>query len=177
FGLLLNGTPRQQVVQAVWRSPEHRGLQVDRFYQTFLHRAADAAGRAGFVQAFLAGAEEVEVGQFFLTSAEYAAAHTTPVAFAAGLYADVLARNGSDAEIAGWQQALQGGVSRAAAARAFLTPAEAAGRTADRLDATYPRRPADPAGRQTNLALLLGGLSSGALSELFLTSDEYFQRP
>src|SRR5262249_51324943 len=44
-GQLLSGTSRMQVVQAIWNSPEARGIQVDNLFVTFLRRPADPAGR------------------------------------------------------------------------------------------------------------------------------------
>jgi Domain of unknown function (DUF4214) len=46
------------------------GLEVDSFYRTYLHRSADPAGRAGWVQAMLDGMSENEVILHFLNSAE-----------------------------------------------------------------------------------------------------------
>src|SRR5205807_1092242 len=45
---LQNGASRAQVVEVVWNSVEHRGLEVGRLYATFLHRNADAGGRAAW---------------------------------------------------------------------------------------------------------------------------------
>src|SRR5207302_6965497 len=55
FGLQTGALSRLAVTQAIERSAEHRGLQVDRFYQEFLHRPADAAGRAGWVNYLVSG--------------------------------------------------------------------------------------------------------------------------
>src|SRR5262249_49963390 len=44
---LLQGTPRQQVAQAIWNSAEHRGREADQFYLTYLHRAAGRARGLG----------------------------------------------------------------------------------------------------------------------------------
>src|SRR5262249_31141833 len=68
---LQSGMSRRQLVHALWTSPEHRGIEVDQYYATFLHRAADPVGRAGFVNLFLAGAGETDVARVFLTTAEY----------------------------------------------------------------------------------------------------------
>src|SRR5439155_6207789 len=49
---------RGAVVSGIWQSAEHRGLQVDHYYATFLGRQAEPAGRAFHVQRFLNGAGE-----------------------------------------------------------------------------------------------------------------------
>jgi hypothetical protein len=175
--LLLTGTSRAQVVDAIWRSPEHRGLEVDSYYASFLHRAADPAGRAGWVNALLGGAGEEGVVLAFLTSPEYAATHPTDAAFVDGLYAEVLRRFPDPAGRAGWIQALEGGLSRAAVAQAFLG---SAGADTTFLEAYYQvllARPADPAGLSGWLSALQGGgLSIGSVGEAFLASDEYVLR-
>src|SRR5262249_25600036 len=66
----LANVPRAMVAMSIWRSAEHRGLQVDQFYQTYLHRPADATGRAIWVGALLSGASEADVVRQFLTSSE-----------------------------------------------------------------------------------------------------------
>ena len=40
------GATRSQVAVGLYLSAEHRGQQVDQFYATYLHRRADAPGRA-----------------------------------------------------------------------------------------------------------------------------------
>src|SRR6266852_6505667 len=67
-----DGSSNQQVAQQFWVSPEHRGIQVDAFYQTFLNRLADSSGRAFWVNQLVTGAvSELQVEADFLTSAEY----------------------------------------------------------------------------------------------------------
>src|SRR5260370_28932764 len=94
-------------------------------HQLVLPGSADSAGRTPWVNAVLAGNSEIDVARMFLTSAEYQAAHSSDAAFVTGLYTDVLGRSPSAAEVAGWQQALRSGMSRAMVAQAFLTSREA----------------------------------------------------
>src|SRR5262249_55176212 len=110
--------------QAFINSAEHRMNQVDAYYQLYLGRAPDQAGRDGWVQAFLKGASETEVALGFLTSAEYLQAHADDSALVMALYEDVLGRRGSAAEVQGWVNALQGGQNRAVVAAAFVTSLE-----------------------------------------------------
>jgi hypothetical protein len=121
---LADGVSRAQVAQAFISSPEHRMNEVDAYYQLFFGRAADQAGRDGWVQAFLNGASEKEVVLGFLTSAEYLQKHPANGSFVMALYEDVLGRLGSAAEVQGWVNALQGGLSRAEAAALFINSRE-----------------------------------------------------
>ena len=54
---LAQGTSRVDVALNLWTTAENYGRRVDAMYQAYLHRAADAAGRAGFVNRLLAGAK------------------------------------------------------------------------------------------------------------------------
>ena len=44
---LAGGATREAVAQGIYDSPEHRGIQVDEYYQHYLNRASDPQGRAG----------------------------------------------------------------------------------------------------------------------------------
>jgi hypothetical protein len=120
-----SGVSNQQVALEIWRSPEHRGIQVDSFYQLFLGRAADATGRAFWVNQLLSGTlSELGVAANFLTSAEYLATHNTPTAYITGLYLDILGREASASEQAFWQNALLN-FGDAAVTAGILTSGEA----------------------------------------------------
>ncbi len=172
-----SGVSRTQVADEVWRSPEHRGLQVDQFYQTFFHRAADPAGRAVWVNFFLSGASETEVAADFLTSGEYQASHASDAAFAAGLYQDALNRPADGAGLAVWETALSSGASRQQIALDFLTSPESSQAVLDRLYAQFLGRPVDGAGEQAFLPMLeQGGQSTATVADFILSSDEFFNR-
>src|SRR5260221_683582 len=49
------GETNHDVAQDIWRSAEHRGIEVDAFYANLLHRTADAGGRAVWVNQLLTG--------------------------------------------------------------------------------------------------------------------------
>jgi uncharacterized repeat protein (TIGR01451 family) len=177
FGLLLAGVPRGAVTQEIWQSPEHYGIEVDRFYQIYLHRSADLLGRQAWVNALLAGAGETAVEQGFVASAEYTADHPDDAGFVTSLYYAVLGRTPSASEVAGWQQVLQNGASRAAVALGFLTSQEADLRLLDQYYEGYLGRAPDPAGEQFWLGLLQdGALTPQAVGQSILASDEYFSR-
>jgi hypothetical protein len=176
--LLQAGVSRQQVATAFWESPEHRGLQVDAFYQQFLHRAPDAAGRSGWVNAFLSGADEISVAVGFLTSAEYTSSHASNASFVNGVYQDVLGRAPSAAEALAWQQALQSGVTRATVASDILTSVEGFSRIVTQDYQSFLHRAPSPAERQTWVSALQGGQASEeSLAVTILASDEFFTNP
>jgi hypothetical protein len=142
-----------------------------------LHRLPDPAGRAGWVNSFLAGASEISVAQLFLTSAEYVATHQSNFSFVTGLYVDVLGRAPDAAGLAAAQAALQSGVNRAALAGTFLTSTEVDRYLVDRYYAQFLGRNADASGEQAFVALLQNQtLSPEAVGEIFLDSGEYYSK-
>jgi hypothetical protein len=179
FVLLMQaGISRQQIVQIIWQSPEHRALEVNQFFEAFLGRPADTAGQAFFVNALLHGATELDVMQAILSSAEYQASHASNVAFLTGLYAQVLGRSADTAGLTAWLQLLQNGaVSRAQVVHAFLTSAEADQRFVEADYLALLGRPADSAGLQLWTNLLVSGQASlQTVGEAIAASDEFFAR-
>ena len=77
------------IFDSIWLPLER---QIDQLYATYLHRAADSAGRAGWVQALMLGMSEADVTRQFLLSQEYTATHSTAADFVNGLYADLFNR-------------------------------------------------------------------------------------
>jgi hypothetical protein len=174
-GQLESGVSRAHVVDAVWNSAEHRGLEVDRLYATFLQRSPDAAGRAAWVNAMLAGASEMDVARMLIASAEFQAAHADNPSNVAALYSVILRRTPSGAEISSWVTALQNGASRDAVAVAILDSGESFQLILNCAYTNFLHRAADPAGSQTWLAQLQSGQVTPAMvAETFLASDEFF---
>jgi hypothetical protein len=173
--LVHNGTPRPQVVSAIWNSAEHRTLEVDQFYQTFFNRAADSVGQAYWVNALLSGMSESQVAAAFVTSGEYAATHPTNLTYVMGLYADILGRSAPNQEVTGWLQQLNQGASRAAIAMAFLTSSESYQRIVSNDYLSYLSRSVDPAGLQSWLAVLQSGQATPAsVTVAILASSEFY---
>jgi Domain of unknown function (DUF4214) len=172
---LHNGVSRQQVVLAIWDSAEHRGIEVDQFYATFLHRPESSAERTAWVNLFVAGETELQVAEQFILSPEYQANHAGNSSFVFGLYGDVLGRVPSGAEITFWTQALAAGATRAALAVDFLTSSEA---YVDLLNDAYSNilhRAPDASGEQAWLAqLATGQVAPQDVSIIFLSSDEFY---
>jgi hypothetical protein len=165
------------IATGFWDSEEHRGLEVDQLYVTYLHRAADAFGRAFWVNSLLGGASEDQVAEGFLTAAEYRQAHAGTDAYLTGLYADVLGRAPDAAGLDYWQAAAQSGQSPAQLADGFLGSLEADEQRVNGYYRNYLGRDADSAGAQAWLSLLQSGqLSPAQVGQAFLASDEFFAR-
>jgi hypothetical protein len=173
FLILEAGGSRFQLVQNIWRSGEHRDLEVEQLYVSILHRTASPAERAGWVNALLAGASETDVATAFLTSPEYLSTHSDSASFVTGLYHDVLGRTPGASEVAGWQQALSNGLSRSAVVQAFLNSDEYHKRIVDQFYIEFLDRAPDAAGEQGWVTFLRTGGTIETTAEMFLASDEY----
>jgi hypothetical protein len=173
--MLQHGASRAQIVDAVWNSPEHRGIEVDRLYATFLNRSADAAGRAAWVNAMLGGATEMDAARVFIASAEFQTVHPDNSSYVMALYATILRRTPSSGELTGWITTLKTGVSRDAVASAFLTSGESYQLIVNCAYRCFLHRAADAAGNQLWLSQLLrGSMMPGMVCTTFLASDEFF---
>jgi hypothetical protein len=93
------------VVNDILHSGEALGRIVDSFYLRFLGRAADPGGRAGWIGYLQNGGTEEGIESLFLTSPEYLS-HIN-VDFVQSLYLNILARPGSAAEVAAWNNNIQ----------------------------------------------------------------------
>jgi uncharacterized repeat protein (TIGR01451 family) len=178
YGLQTGALTRLAAAEVIDRSAEHRGLQVDRFYEHFLHRLADAPGRAGWVNYILAGGGEYALAAAFLTSPEYLALHRVNAAFVTSLYSDVLGRFPDAAGLAGWVARLQAGASDTLVANSLLASTEAYNRIVDQSYLEYLRRPADIGGEAYYTGLLQSGQwAPESIAEWMLASDEFYRNP
>jgi hypothetical protein len=172
---LNQGTSREQVARAIWESPEHRALQVDQYYQTYLHRHVDAVGQTAWVAAFRSGATEFDVQRGLLASDEYRQAHRDDAAFIDGVYQDVLGRRPDSFGANAWLQALQNGTTRGQVAQSILTSQEDSLRRLDRYYSEFLHRPIDATGRQIWLGMISRGEKSlEGIGEAILGSPEYY---
>jgi cyclophilin family peptidyl-prolyl cis-trans isomerase len=171
------GASREAVAQGIWSSPEHRGLEVDQFYQTFLGRAAEPAGRDYWINSFATFGDEKVDAADFLQSPEYEGLHHIDLDFVNALYNDVALRPADSAGLAFWQNALSTGQTRAQVATAFVNGQEASIRLADSFYANFLHRAPDAASKQamtTNLEQNTVSVEDSAVH--VLGSDEYFNR-
>jgi hypothetical protein len=176
---LLNqpGGSRQAVAAGIAGSPEARDHLVRSWYVAFLGRQADGTEEQGWVNA-LAGQTEEQVLSGILASPEFSAraqamglGDTPEGNYVRALYQVLLDRTASSSEVAAWVGGLDSGLSRQAAALAFLHSQEF--RT-DAFEGYYDallHRPGDAAG-------LAGWVASGqdphAVRVGFEASAEFF---
>jgi hypothetical protein len=173
--MINNGTPISTVVNAFWQSAEHRGIQVDGFFQTYLKRASDPNGRNFWVNAMLTGSSEEVVRAAFVTSSEYIAKNPLTGNYVGGLYRDVMGRVADLAGFNFWNNALINHTSTTLeVAQAFIASHERHVKLVDSSYLTYLNRKADTVGETSLAAALDGGLlNEQSLAVTFLTSTEY----
>jgi hypothetical protein len=174
--LLANGATRLQIAQGFWESAEHRGIQVDLNYTTFLHRTSEAQGREFWITQFQAGLDERRITEAFTQSSEYRRDRSSPGAYVTGLYTDGLGRTPDAAGLEYWT-AVATEVGASAAAQRILSGAERTLLVLDRYYADLLLRAPDPVGEaQWSRQMLAGAVSHSEVAEAFLASDEFFQR-
>lgn len=97
------GTPRSSMPIALSRSDEWLEVEVAKIYQQALDRDADPAGLAYWVGELRRGGRVTRIGSLVFGSPEvYARAGGTPGAFVSYLYARILGRTPSTADLAYW---------------------------------------------------------------------------
>jgi hypothetical protein len=157
---LAGGASRDAVARTIWNSPEHRGVEIDQYYQTFLGRSADSGGRAYWVNAFTSWGSERLVVASFLTSAEYQSLHSSDTNYLGALYNDIFSRQPDPSGLAAWLAALQNGSkTRLDAAFAFIDAGESHGRVVDGFFADFFQRTGT-----TDRQNWVNALDSGALN-------------
>ena len=124
---LNNGAPAATVANAIARSGEALGVQVDGLYHRLLRREADAAGLAGWVFNLQHGATLEWVTQQIAASPEYQTLHVSDDAFINSLYYTLLHRGAGSTEVAAWEGLLPT-IGRAGVAQGFLSSQEFRGR-------------------------------------------------
>ena len=143
------GASRATVAQGVWNSAEHRGDEVEQFYQAFLRRASDAAGKTFWIDAFNSwGTEQIEVAGF-LTSREYMTLHSGNTNFVDALYHDVALRQADTAGESYWVGQLAACKTPVQVAFAFVYGKEASTAVIDAFYSDFLHRAADTASLQT----------------------------
>jgi Domain of unknown function (DUF4214) len=166
------------VVQQVWTSPEHRQIQIGRYYERFFHRAADVAGSAWWQQQFAQGMNEAQVQEAMIFSPEYGQMHAGTAKFVEGVYGDVLGRLPSASEGVYWVNQLQtGAMSLLTIARDFVQSNEAELSLIDHVYETFLGRAADTGAFASGLGLLAGDQGGQlTLVQEVLTSTEFVKK-
>jgi hypothetical protein len=125
------GLSRTALADQIVNSVEHRGLEVNSYYRTFLHRdlAATPDPFAGYwLNRLLSGVGEATVVQEILDSPEYQAAHADNAVLVRDLYTQALGRAAGDGEVSLWVGMLNAGAKRSAVEQLVLLSQESSQR-------------------------------------------------
>ncbi len=170
-----NGTSPVSVVLGIEGSTEYLNDQVTAMYQLYLKRQPDTGGAQYWVSLLQAGGTFEEVAEGLTSSLEYFGLQGgTNQGFVTGLYLEVLNRNPNNAEIAGWETALDNGASRLDVSVAFLSSQEYRTNLVQSDYMTFLLRPANPGGLMTWVDALNEGLTDQqALAGIFGSPEGY----
>jgi hypothetical protein len=184
-GQLNGGTfTRLQVVQGIRNSPEHFGQEIDAFYHTLLGRAADPAGRAGWVQQLETGVREEQIAFDFLNSPEYLSKGDK--FFIDAMYQSLLGRAFDPTGEASWFNSLGDDASgnpthpatltHAQVINDFLFSSESLNRLVEGYYEVFLQRQADPGGLNSFVTQLQAGLPFLTIGQEFVSSDEFYNK-
>jgi hypothetical protein len=172
---LNNGVSAAAVVLGVESSSEYLSDQVTALYRLYLARIPDTEGGQAWTNFLLAGGtlEQVAVG---LTNSQeyYQLRFGTDENYILGLYSSMLQRLPSQAELVGWEIALNNGLSRPALSGAIVTSREYRADLVQSYYLTFLQRSADAAG----VAAWVNALNAGAtdqqvLAQIFGSAEGY----
>jgi hypothetical protein len=171
------GVSPTTVVLQIEGSLEYRADQVRLLYQRYLHRDADAGGLLGFANFLGNGGTVEQVATALTGSQEYFDLHgDSNEAFLQAVYEDALGRQADPGGLAGFGQALAGGMTRNQAVSSILASAEYQG---DLVQADFQALLGRQAGA-TEQALFVNQLQHGVSDQLLLAqvlgSAEAFAR-
>ena len=173
--LLNNGDSPAGVVLGVEGSTEYLNDQVTAMYKLYLQRSPDTAGEQAWTDLLVAGGTLEQVAEGLVSSQEfYVLQGGTNQGFLTRLYQDVLRRGPSTGELAGWETALDAGVSRSSVAVAFLTSQEYRTGLVQTDYLTILFRAADSGGIATWVdALNAGATDQQVLAQIFGSPEGY----
>ncbi len=173
---LSSGTPRVAVANGITGSREYRSGLIREAYQRYLGRAAEPAGLASWLVQMDRGRTITDMEAGFVASDEYyRKAGGTDSAWVSKLYADVLGRTASAAEVQSWV-AQVGVKGRFSIARGFLLSSEHLTTVVNGYYQELLGRSIDPTGRATWVAQLQRGVRLEAVIGSIIASDEYFNK-
>ncbi len=173
--LLDGGASNLQVANGFWETVEHRGIQVDSYYELFFNRQADPAGRQNWINQFLVGMTEETMMAEFMNTPEYSALNPSNTAFVAAAYQDILNRAPEPAGQTFWVNALTNGqLTRRQVAEGLINSNERHVGLVTSYYVDFLRRQPDSFG----LAFWVNQLNSGSLddqgvAEALLATPEY----
>ena len=171
---LAGGATHASVAQGVWDSSEHRGDEVQQYYQTFLGRAAEPTGMNYWINTFHSWGTEKVLALNFVTVPEYQHLHVSDTDYVTALYNDIALRPADSAGVTFWTNALSSGQTRLQVAQAFINGQEASTRLVDSFYADFLHRATDPTSQATVTNLEQDKVSVESAAVSVLASDEYF---
>lgn len=165
------------VVLAIEGSAEYIADQIDVMYPRYLNRPAGPQDQQNWVTFIQAGGTFEQVAAALAASQEfYVLNGGTDQGFITGLYADVLNRSATTAELAYWETVLDSGASRASVAIAFLASQEYRANLVKNDYTTFLSRAADPGAVTFWVSALNAGFTDQQLLADILGSPEGYQR-
>jgi hypothetical protein len=165
------------VASLLTHSAEYYARVVTAAYQHYLGRTPAPSEVAGWVGALQRGLSDGRLEAGFIGSPEYIANHGGQgTGWVTGMYVDLLGRTPAPSEVAGWVNALQGGLAPAAVAYGFAASPEREGQriTADYQD--YLNRTPEPGIVAAWVQAFENGFSNENVIAGFVGSVEYFQK-
>lgn len=169
------GMPRQAVANAISSSTEYRSRLVTGVYQRFLGRTPDDGGLQGWVAAMASGWTVAQIEAGFLASDElYHQAGSTPAGWVTRLYADVLDRVPSTAEVDEWVRVMSLGPDRYQVSMGFLLSTEHLVTVVDGYYMDLLGRHLDPAGQRGWVGALQAGERDENIIGGIIGSPEYW---
>ena len=173
---LSQGYSAGEVVQEIWNSPEHRQLEIEGYYQQFLHRPADVAGLQVFEHMFSMGLSEQPWRR--TSRLRRSISRLTQLALRLSrVCIKICCSEPRASETAAWVDQLESGQSQATVAADIAQSQEANLLVIDDYYQSYLGRAADPAGSQYALGLLQDPFAGVLpLAQLLLLSPEYLNK-
>lgn len=173
--LFYGGTHRSRLPSTLAGSDEWLSVEVDVIYRAALDRPADDAGRAYWVGRLRAGALVNAIGASIYGSTEfYARSGGTPASFVSALYARILGREPTAADVEYWATQIPAR-GRAWVAASFFGSIESRRGRVERLYRDILGRNVDAAGRDYWVGQL-ATVNDVKLATLLASSGEFYQR-
>lgn len=175
---MLAASSRQQVAADVLASPEYLSDEVNSLYQRYLHRPADAGGRAFFVSLLEAGGTPDQVAAALAASQEFYASQGggTDGGYLNALFEDALGRPVDAGALQFFEQALATGTTRQQVADAVLSSAEHLAEVVNGVYESLLNRAADHGGLGFWVTDLQSGATQNQIIEGIAASDEFFAK-
>jgi beta-glucosidase len=171
---LQNGTPYEEVANAITSSREFRSGLITNAYARYLGRAPDAGGLENWLLAMQNSMHIEQMQAGFIASQEfYQQAGSDDRRWITRLYETVLGRSSDAAEVDFWEARLRAGASRYDVAIGFVYSTEYLAGVVDGYYHQLLDRGIDPSGRQTWVSLIQQGSRDEQIIAGIVSSAEY----